>query len=247
MTPRFIAMMLGCVTFLAPALGQAADPSTEKQLGTAREALENAEVSFERAALVRVREQLERLAQQPEAPPLAAYLQGRAYLDLVTWHQRHASPDDALHYAELAIVAGRTAVERNRQHSDSHRVLGEAYGRVIGLRRGVAGLLYGRRSQQQLTLALRLDPQNARAHLAMGIAKLRSPRLVGGDGDAALHAFEKAIALAPESWEGYAWLGVAHRERGDRESARAALDRALALSPRNEWVKSELDALVATR
>jgi len=214
-----------------------------RALAALREALESAELTFEHATLVRVREQIERVAQEPEAPPLVAYLQARAYLDLVTWHQRNASPDDALHYAELAIVAGRTAVDRNRQHSECHRVLGEAYGRVIGLRRGIAGLLYGRRSQQELTLALRLDPQNARAHLAMGIAKLRSPRLAGGDGDVVLHAFEKAIALAPESWEGYAWLGVAHRERGDRSAARTALDRALILNPRNEWVRSELEAL----
>ena len=225
----------------------AANAAVDRDLAIARDTLESAERTFERPALLRAREQLERLAERPDAPPLVSYLQGRAYLDLVTWHQRHASLDDALHYAELAILVGRTAVERNRQHSDSHRVLGEAYGRVVAIKRGIAGLLYARRSQQQLALALRLDPLNARAHLAMGIVKLRSPGVVGGDLDLALHAFEKAVALTPESWEAHAWLGVAHRERGDTDSARGAFERALALSPGNDWVKTEIESLGARR
>jgi tetratricopeptide (TPR) repeat protein len=241
-----VALIAGMIV-LGPVTARAIDSGADRELAAAREALESAEVSFDPAALLKAREQIDRLVEQPHAPPRAAYLQGRAYLDLVTWNQRHGSSSEALHYAQLAITAGQAAVERNRQHSDSHRVLGEAYSRVIGLRRGITGLLYGQRSQQQLSLALRLDPLNARAHLAMGIAKLRSPRLVGGDGDAALHAFEKAIALAPQNWEPHAWLGVAYRERGDVVAARTALERALDLSPRNEWVKAELDALRPAR
>lgn len=211
-------------------------------LAGVRAALEAGEARLDGALLERALDAAER-AGRSVASAEAAYLEARAALALVTWHQRRGAVGRAVDYAERAVTAGKTATERDRLHADAHRVVGEALGRLIALEGGLAGVLHGRRALNELALALRLEPTNARAHLAMGVARLRAPRLFGRDADEAVRSFERAITLAPETWEAWTWLGIARRERGEPVPARAALERALALSPHNDWVRAELAKL----
>lgn len=108
-------------------------------------------------------------------------------------------------------------------------------------------MLYGRRSYNEIALALKLDSGNPRASLAMGIWKLRTPRLFGGDPDEAVGHFQRAVQLEPRSVQARVWLGVAFKERGRRAEAREALEQAVALQPQNAWARSELDQLRSSR
>jgi tetratricopeptide (TPR) repeat protein len=221
----------------------AAHGNTGRDLEDGRRALEAGEARFDRASLERAVERFAQAARAPSPPELVPYFQARAFLALASWHARRDASDQAIRHAELAIAAGKTAVEVNPRHSDSHRVLGEALGRLIGLKGGLSGVLHGRRAQNELALALKLDPVNVRAHLARGISKLRTPRLFGGDTDEAIRSFQEAIRLAPGAWDAHIWLGIAYRERGDAAAARAAMERALSLSPTNDWIRTELAGL----
>jgi Flp pilus assembly protein TadD len=66
----------------------------------------------------------------------------------------------------------------------------------------------------------------AAAHLADGLA-----RAWQGDFDAAIAAFDSAIALAPKSAFAYLNRGIAYRFAGDPDRALADLDRAVAYAP----------------
>ena len=223
---------------LAPGVGGAAT-----DLDAGRAALEKGEERFDRLALEAALKHFQKVAQVDGAPALLPYWQARASLALVSWHQLHHAADRALHYVDRAVESGRQAVEANPLHSDSHRVLGEALGRLIGLRGWTAGALHGRRAQNALALAVRLDPQNVKALVATGVSKLRTPKLFGGDADAAVRAFEKARVLDPHAWEPHAWLGIAAKERGDAAAALTFFLHALMLNPYNEWVRSEIALL----
>jgi tetratricopeptide (TPR) repeat protein len=74
--------------------------------------------------------------------------------------------------------------------------------------------------------AIEADPSNYVAYLKRGTA-------LGNEGreEEALADFVRSIQIRPDYAFGYANLGVYHLRRGDRASARRALDRALELDP----------------
>ncbi|MBI4611513.1 MAG: tetratricopeptide repeat protein [Candidatus Rokubacteria bacterium] len=209
----------------------------------ARRLLEAGESAFDAEALGRARSLFDQLARSGVPSPSVPYYQARVALALVGIHAWRKETDRALGEIDQAIASARTAIQQLPQHSDAHRILGEAYGRLISLKGGMTGVLYGRRSYNELALALKLDPDNPRAALAMGIWKLRTPKLFGGDPDEAVRHFQKAIQLEAASVQARVWLGIALRERGQRAEAREVLERAVALQPQNVWARSELDRL----
>lgn len=237
--------MLGVVIVL---LGLSLMPGSDKLAGIsegrpaeARRLLEAGESAFAAEALARARAIFDQLARSAPDSPSIPYYQARVALALASVHAWRKETDQALREIDQAIASAKTAIQRDPQHSDAHRILGEAYGRLINLKGGMTGVLYGRRSYNELALALKLDPDNPRASLAMGIWKLRTPKLFGGDADEAVRHFQKAIQLQPTSVQARVWLGVALKERGRRAEAREVLEQAVALDPQNVWARSELD------
>jgi Flp pilus assembly protein TadD len=83
------------------------------------------------------------------------------------------------------------------------------------------------RAAEELGRAADLRPQDFWAHFYLGVCDYRR-RDYGG----AVHAFDVALALAPESAECYGNRGLAYSAWGKNERARADYDRALALDPR---------------
>ncbi len=75
--------------------------------------------------------------------------------------------------------------------------------------------------------ALELDPESGEAHLAMGLVAA-----VGHwDWDAAEREIERAVELAPDSAEVWAWRGGYLSASGRHEEAIASTEKALALDP----------------
>ena len=89
---------------------------------------------------------------------------------------------------------------------------------------------YGWGAMQAFEEALKLDPDNFTARLGRGISSLMAPPPFGSV-DEALADLRKAVELDAGRAEAHYFLGVAHRKQGDVAQARAALARALELTP----------------
>jgi serine/threonine protein kinase/Flp pilus assembly protein TadD len=83
------------------------------------------------------------------------------------------------------------------------------------------------RAEEELDQAADLRPQDFWAYFYRGVCAYRRHDYGG-----AVHAFDVALALAPESAECYGNRGLAYAAWGKNERARADYDRALALDPR---------------
>ncbi|MGH9658443.1 MAG: tetratricopeptide repeat protein [Bryobacteraceae bacterium] len=142
--------------------------------------------------------------------------------------------------AEAGIRAAEQSLARNPKSAESHRLLGTLCGQVIPAN-VLAGLRYGKRSQEAIARALDLDPKSARAHLARGVGHYYLPEALGGGMEKALRDFRRAIELDPVPDEAYLWLGLALRKLNRMADARAALEKSLALNPRRVWTRQQLD------
>lgn len=97
--------------------------------------------------------------------------------------------------------------------------------------------------------AVEASPDCPEAWVEMGNMRYHTPSLLGGDKQAAIHAFAKAADLfeaqgkVTNNWlylHTLAWLGQAYADAGQVAAARQAYQRALAAEPNFQWVKDEL-------
>lgn len=73
--------------------------------------------------------------------------------------------------------------------------------------------------------ALKLAPDDARLHQLAGDIRWRAPRLLGGDRQAAVQEYQKALTLSPRFAEDYVSLAEAYADMGLQDEAVAVLDR----------------------
>jgi Flp pilus assembly protein TadD len=106
---------------------------------------------------------------------------------------------------------------------------------------GLAGLKDGKCAQDEVTQALKLNPNLADAHLARGVGNYYLPPSFGGGVELAIKDFEKAIQLNPKFSEAYLWLGVALRKANRNVDARKAFQKSLDLNPNRLWAKQQLE------
>lgn len=146
-----------------------------------------------------------------------------------------------------AEAALRQTLQANPQDAEAHALLGAVYGAQISLAPWKA-LTLGPRVASAFATAEKLAPGNPRVSLQKGISLLFVPRVFGGGAEASLRELRRAETLfarepAGKSWPNWgrldvlAWLGRALAEKGDRQAARAAYERALALEPDSVWVR----------
>ncbi len=159
--------------------------------------------------------------ERPTAPPPASPSAGQeAYLRGL--YLRQSGPGRL----EEATRTLEAAVSLDRDRADARVALSEAYVEIadLGLRPAPEALLL---AEGQAREALRLDPSLARAHVALGIARLAG----AWDWEGARASFTRALALdgrlvpAHSAWAAYL------SARGDQEGAIAAIRRAEALDP----------------
>ena len=105
----------------------------------------------------------------------------------------------------------------------------------------------GVRGLRRLRRAERAMPDNPRARLIRGSARVVMPRVLGGDALEAIDILSPAVrsnaTCADGDWgqvDVLTWLGRAADETGDRAAAQDYYRRALAYSPGNYWVQKAM-------
>jgi tetratricopeptide (TPR) repeat protein len=124
--------------------------------------------------------------------------------------------------------------------AEYHRILGALYGQIVPVNL-LAGLSYGKKSQDSIAKAIELDPKSSAAYLTRGIGNYYVPQGLGGGLDLAIKDFQKAIELNPKSDEAYLWLGLAMRKSNRNADARKALSKSLELNPNRVWTKQQIE------
>jgi tetratricopeptide (TPR) repeat protein len=191
--------------------------------------------------LARARDTFRRLSASPEANPQNFFQWARADYYLASYYELLAKNRKAFAQAvDAAIHHAERAVEMEPNDSDAHALLGDLYGRKIGLGGFFTGLKYGPKGINQIHEALKLNPHNAYAYDCMGRRYLFAPRAFGGDIQKAVENFRKAVDINPNYDEGFVWLGIGYEVQGNVEQARQEFERALKINPLNAHARFEL-------
>jgi tetratricopeptide (TPR) repeat protein len=94
---------------------------------------------------------------------------------------------------------------------------------------------------REFTRAIELDPDDAQAHLYLGLTDQQLHRL-----DDAGAELQKAVALNPDDSEGHYYLGLLYSDQGKYEPAIAEFQKALDIDPQyEEATKALADAQAA--
>ena len=151
----------------------------------------------------------------------AHYHLARTHEALALYYVDGGDTAAAARHLERGIAAARIAVDRKRDASAHHTVLGNLYG-LLTAQSGVVGKMrYGRLAATAFATALALDTSNPLAHVGAGIGKLETPAMFGGSVVEALAEFRRAQTLDPTCTE--AWIWEASRGAGwARSRTRAA-------------------------
>ena len=142
--------------------------------------------------------------------------------------------------AEAGIRSAERAAALKPDVAEYHRILGALYGQIVPVNL-LAGLSYGKKSQDAIARAIELDPKSSAAYLTRGVGNYYVPQGLGGGLDLAIKDFRKAIELNPKSDEAYLWLGLAMRKANRNPEARKALSKSLDLNPNRVWAKQQLE------
>lgn len=193
----------------------------------------------------------ELLAQLELSESERLYWIARIEFELGSWYQgavygEGPEAQQALPYYEKAHQLARELTQRAPELSEGHRLWGESLMRVISLRGWFHALTHAEMAKSALKRALALDPQNAEAHLALGVYYLYAPGLLGGSLEKALEFFEQAEGFALDETTRFLthrWRGVAYAKMGERAKARAFFRQALEIYPHSGWDRNELKKL----
>ena len=152
-----------------------------------------------------------------------------------------ADPRRARRAFEAAWESAKLAVRWDETLADAHRLVGEAIMRLIDYEGSGFAMTMSGRAKAEVERAIRLDPEDAPAHLALGQWYHFAPRMVGGNRRKALRLFEKALERAATDHErflAHVWLGRALLGAGEPKKAQAHLEKALMIYPNSVWARS---------
>ncbi len=151
-------------------------------------------------------------------------------------------------YVDETIEHLEHLVENDFQVAESKALLSSIYGLKIGYS-SWKGMFLGPRSARLIEEATKTDRNSAIVWKLNGRSKQFTPKSFGGDNEAAIRSYEKAIklwetqSLIEDNWfylDTYAWLGLAYEKKGDVEKAINCYEKALELEPDFNWVKNSL-------
>jgi tetratricopeptide (TPR) repeat protein len=199
--------------------------------------------TFQKEPLLKARSNFEELLKaNPNDPKLyyllAVSLNGLAYVE-----ELKGNKDGAFSLIEEGVKAAKRSTELDDSFSDFHRLLATFYGRIIAIKGGMTGALYGSQNEDEIQRALQLDGQNAQAHLELGISRANTPPQFGGDLEVGIQTMEKALSINPKLDMAYYHLGRALLKKGEKERAREVLKKGLETNPGNGFIKRQLDGM----
>ncbi|TGK03194.1 hypothetical protein EHQ53_07045 [Leptospira langatensis] len=92
-----------------------------------------------------------------------------------------------------------------------------------------------REAVQHFTSATQLDAKNPSPYVFLGNAKILS-----GDNDGAIKAFETSLKLKADYWEGYSGLASAYSKSGNQPKAISVLEKAIPFFPKNAAIYNQI-------
>lgn len=98
---------------------------------------------------------------------------------------------------------------------------------------------YGTKIKPAFIKAIRLSPDLAEAHLALGTFYMLAPSIAGGNINKALSELQYAVKIAPDFATANARLSQAFKKSGDETKYKFYLQRAKDIDPENEVLKKE--------
>ncbi len=194
----------------------------------------------DRATLEQLAAQAAAAEQKSPSDAEAHYRAALAYSYLAEIAQEQRDKGGVKRAAESGIHAAERAVSLHPDSAEYHRLLGTLYGQIVPVN-VLAGLSFGKKSQDEVSKAIALDPKLAAAYVSRGVGNFYLPAGFGGGPDIAIKDFQKAIALNPKSDEAYLWLGLALRKANRNAEARAAFSKSLELNPHRLWTQQQLE------
>ncbi len=206
----------------------------------ARSELETARDLQDRPALEKLAVQVSAAEQKADADATAHYRAAVAWSALAEVAQEQRDKAAVKRACEAGIRSAERAVALKPDVAEYYRILGALYGQIVPVNL-LAGLSYGKKSQDAIAKAIELDPKLSAAYLTRGIGNYYVPQGLGGGVDLAIKDFQKAIELNPKSDEAYLWLGLAMRKSNHNADARKALSKSLELNPNRVWTKQQLE------
>jgi tetratricopeptide (TPR) repeat protein len=141
--------------------------------------------------------------------------------------------------AESGIKAAEHAAALDPKSAEYRRIHGTLCGQAISSS-PLTALKYGRCAQDEINIAIQLDPKSAMNYVGRGVGNYYLPAAMGGGVDLAIKDFEKAIALDARLAEAHLWLGIALRKAGRNAEAHKELQKAVDLDPGRVWAKQQL-------
>lgn len=202
--------------------------------------LEMARDRQDRAAMEKLAEQAGAAAQKADTDAAAQYHAAVAYSYLAEVAQEQRDKGGVKRAAEPGIRSAERAVALKPDVSEYRRILGTLYGQIVPVNI-LAGLSYGKKSQDSIAKALELDPKSSAAYVSRGVGNYYVPSGLGGGLDLAIRDFQKAIELNQKSDEAYLWLGLAMRKANRNAEARKAFSKSLELNPNRVWTRQQLE------
>jgi tetratricopeptide (TPR) repeat protein len=248
---RVMARLVVIAAFtLAPAAALAQAPSgAARWADSTRRTLDAAVIAGDVNAIRGAKALAERALLAFPDDALLLHYQGAALWREAQLRNAMGQDDEAKLLFERAITVLQRSIA-SRPLPESHAIIASAYGSLAGT--GMAAAMRnGPRASEAEGVARGLGPQNPRVLLLAAISAYYKPAAFGGGKDKARTALTQALAAferdRPEaplpSWghaEAYAWLGQFEAADGNRDAARAAYTRALALAPEYTWVSRVL-------
>lgn len=186
-------------------------------------------------------------ASQDKSAALYAYY----YLGFAEYRLASINESEMIDHLNNSIDYLEKMLKLDKENVEGKALLGSVVGWKAGLK-PMQAMFLGPRSTRLLSSAQEAAPENPRVTLFKAVSDFNTPEQWGGDKDKALEGFKKAAGffenerteneLQP-SWghpDVYAWIGIAHMERGQNAEAKVALEKALEINPEFGWVKYQL-------
>lgn len=181
----------------------------------------------------------------PKPAPLIRY--AIAYAGYCMSFNPSVSAREQSGFLDEAVAHLQAALKADPGFAEAFGLLSSVYGIKIA-HSPISGIVLGPRAGAALESGLRLEPENPRLLLSLGISRFNTPAMFGGSDKQAEALLRQALAAFSRepldkpwpNWgrfDAHVWLGQVLAKRHDKTGARAEYTEALKIAPESKWVK----------